>query len=180
MSQVKRLRPARSGGLTTPPRPRPPAAAGGGSPSAPGSPAAGGPPGGGGPAGGKTTGATTAASTTATGGVGSAGEGANDLALGIEDIESDFLGGLGKIVIDARLVDVALDGGRLEEVDVFGEQGGLQLAQGADVVEHIEGAAVSGDDHVCALDDNVGDLDVGQVERDGLPLRAIIEGNEDA
>ena len=124
----------------------------------------------------------TASSTASASGliVGRAGEGADHLAFGIEDVDGDLVGGLGQVIVDARLADVALGFGRLKEVHVLGDQRRLQLAQRSDVVEHVERAAVGGDHHVVAFDHDIGDLRIGQIEREGLPLRAIVEGNVDA
>src|SRR5215472_14749 len=111
---------------------------------------------------------------------GAAGIGSDHLAFGVEDVDLQFVGGLLEEIRDAALADVALGDAGLEEVLVGTDDRGRELAQRRDVVKDVEGAAVGGDHEVAAFDDEIGDLRIGQVQREGLPLRAVVEGNVDS
>ena len=56
------------------------------------------------------------------------------------------------------------------------------MAQGAEVVKDVDAAAEGGDDEVAeaGLDGEPGDGGVGQVELQGVPVLAVVEGEEDA
>jgi hypothetical protein len=53
------------------------------------------------------------------------------------------------------------------------------LAQRRSVVENPEAAAVRGDDQVVAVDHQVAHRDRRQIQLQGLPVVAIVEGNRD-
>jgi len=74
---------------------------------------------------------------------------------------------------------VAGDSGR-EEVSVLLRNGIAVLAQGGDVVEHPEAAAMRGYDEVVIFYHEIVHWGDGQIELERLPLSAVIVGNKDA
>ena len=54
------------------------------------------------------------------------------------------------------------------------------LAQGREVVENPEGAAVGGDDEVVIVDDEVAGVAGGKIQLERLPVVAVVERNVDA
>ena len=69
---------------------------------------------------------------------------------------------------------------RREEPGIRGGHGRGQFTQGRDVVEDPEGAAVGRDDDVAVADGDVAHGAVGQVPLEGLPVVAVVEGDEDS
>src|SRR6185369_1920809 len=120
--------------------------------------------------------------------------GPDHLAAAVEHLEADRALRLGERVIEdgaggrvlpleraaAAAAPEAQGGARNEQVSVGLLNPVVPLAQRTDVVEDPEGAAVGGDDEVVALHDQVADGDGREVELEGLPARAVVEGDEHA
>jgi hypothetical protein len=128
-----------------------------------------------------------------------AAEVADEFSLQVEDVESEFLHVVRQVVIDIGAVSgifglwfVGWDGGAREGIvsDTDGAGGveqlygfaGLQrdFAERGNVVDHPEGAAVGADDEIVFVYDEIADGRDRQVELEGLPVIAVIEGNVDA
>src|SRR6266536_2000190 len=69
---------------------------------------------------------------------------------------------------------------RLEDVHALGAERVLVLTDGRQVVEDPEGTSLRRDDQVSLLDRQVRDGDDGQVELEGLPGGAVVEGDIEA
>ena len=74
-----------------------------------------------------------------------------------------------------RLRRTRVAGLRREEVDVRCRDGGRQLAEGRDVVEDPERAAVRPDDEVVPVDDEVPDGRRREIDLEGHPGVAVVE-----
>jgi hypothetical protein len=104
-----------------------------------------------------------------------AGEGPHHFPLRIEELDRYLLGRLFEVVVDRhRSIQAAQRVAGLVEMEVAGR---LQapLAQRADVVHHIEAAAVGREDEVALLDHQIVHRRVRQVLPKRLPLRAVVE-----
>ena len=129
------------------------------------------------------------------------GVAADGLALAVQDLDCDGSrrGGLQVVVEDRAVWGVLASGlvlrkgssleaggveadrlARGEEPGVRRGDGRGQLAQGRDVVEDPEGAAVGRDDEVAVADGDVAHGAVGEVAGERLPVVAVVEGDEDA
>ena len=109
-----------------------------------------------------------------------AGECANHLALGIEELDRDQLRGLFQVVVDRDgAIEPAQRIVRLVEVLVRRDLE-TALTQRRDVVHDVEPAAVRRDDEIAVLDGDVVDRRVRQVLPQRLPFRAVVERNVDA
>ena len=115
------------------------------------------------------------------GGLGCAGEGSQHVALGVEELDLHFRRVLVQEVVEG---DVAIAAAhrveRLEHEQRVVGQLRRGLAQHADVVEHVEAAAVRADHEVALFRDDAVDRRDRQVELQRLPRRAVVERHVDA
>ncbi len=97
-------------------------------------------------------------------------EGAYQLAFGVQ---GDTPGLRLQVVVDEHAVEAANGLGRREQGEVV--EAALELAQGGEVVHHLETAAAGRDGQGGAVHPDVGDRRVGQAMVELLPMVALVE-----